>query len=411
MTTALPDMILMGFLRFAVRWDARTDEPIDWLRDSPRRKALGEAVVSVPLFRDRLKVGCLGDYKWKAITARTAPSILGGKREVIAEFQDREDDRTLFVGIDLDAGMVEVRIQVTTAALAGHEDTALDDLIAFTQRARKALAGVAGLEVGSVWIHDVGWWLEYPRARPPRRSLRYQEKSVVTFLDRRFHGSKHPSAKKDELATLLEPPPPAAISEKDGLVVVRSAKTLAREELVAAATAHNAWITARIECELADGYNELGDLRHLPDPDDEPMTLYKPVLVLPDGSIEESAWNAARKIAEAKALPDKTPVDGVWIVVPLREHVAVIAERARQAGFDGVVYPGDHGTFWDPDPPGPWLAAPPAPPPPAPTAAPRPRSARATSRRPSRAPSRGSASSRRRRRRARGSDRGAGGTA
>ena len=48
----------------------------------------------------------------------------------------------------------------------------------------------------------------------------------------------------------------------------------------------------------------------------------------------------------------------VTIVVPLREHVAMIAQEARAAGFGAVVYGDGDGNFWNPDPPGNWRPAP-----------------------------------------------------
>jgi hypothetical protein len=35
-----------------------------------------------------------------------------------------------------------------------------------------------------------------------------------------------------------------------------------------------------------------------------------------------------------------------------------VADRAKQAGFDSVLYPDDQGVFWNPDPPGVWLTPP-----------------------------------------------------
>ena len=57
-------------------------------------------------------------------------------------------------------------------------------------------------------------------------------------------------------------------------------------------------------------------------------------------------------------MPDGTPVAAVRVIVPLRHHAFEIAEQARAAGIDGVLYPDDDGDLWNPDPPGAWRTPP-----------------------------------------------------
>jgi hypothetical protein len=364
------DLDVLAFFRFAIRFDPKKDEPIAWLKDRAVRKALGEAIFSAPLFRDGLKFGNANDDELGPITAKTGQALFDGKGEVIVELQGRDGrDRDRHVQVQALEGEIEIRIELTTIGLAGFEQTALDDIIAVLQQVSKALHGVAGLQMGHVRAGFGARELEYPRARPPRVSKHYPERSIITFIDPAFHKTEHPYARPGESEKLTAPPPPSpAKMSKDGdLVVVRWARSLADDDLVAAAAGHNAWITSRIDTKIEEHFNELGDQRELVDGRPKPpLTIYaadwewgyKAVLVLPDGSVEDDAWNEAAKIAKAKKLADGSPVASMRIVVPLREHVFMVADRAKKAGFDAVLYPDDKGAFWNPDPPGNWLTPP-----------------------------------------------------
>ena len=364
------DLILLASFRYSIRFDPKKDEPIDWLSDRATRKALGEAIFSVPLFRDGLKFGQADDDDLKPITAKSGPALFAGTGELVVELQGRDGrDRDFHVQVQLLEGEVEIRPELTAVGLAGHEQTALDDLIAVAQHAAKALHGVASLRTGFVRAVFPERDVEYARARPPRETNRYPERSIITLIDPAFHKTGQPYARAGEPEKLLAPPPPAPakVSTDGDLTVVRFARTLAEDELVAASAAHNAWIVGRVDTDVADGFNELGDQREVIDGRPKaPLTLYerdteigyKAVLVMPDGSVEDDAWNEAAKIAKAKQLADGTSVASMHIIVPLREHVFVVADRAKKAGFDAVLYPDDRGGFWNPDPPGAWLTPP-----------------------------------------------------
>jgi hypothetical protein len=370
MTAPASALSLFAFFRFSIQFDPKTRRPTDWLGDRARRKALGDAIFAVPLLRDGLKVGKADDDDFAPITAATGPAILGTSGDTLADFKDREEAEDLFVRVQLGEPKVELTIKISNAAVARHHETVLDDLTALGRAVWHALHGVAGLDVGWVRADFTGRPFPYPRPRPPRQSNNYPARSIITFLDRAFHATDHPYARRSDPEKLTEPAPaaPATITNDGDLAIVRWARTLSEDDLLAAATGHDAWIADRVATTLVDGFNDLGDLREVrgtvkPAP---PLTFYsskwrvgyKAVLVEPDGSIEPSAWDEAAQIAKSKRLPDGTPVDSVRIVVPLREHVFVVADRAKQAGFDAVLYPDDKGQFWDPDPPGTWSTPP-----------------------------------------------------
>lgn len=356
------DLLLNAFLRFSI------SPGTSWLDDRSRPKALLEAVLGSPLFGG-ITLGRLGADDYEPVTPPQAAELIATGGDVLARFQDREDDDELMVDLDLRANRCEVRATATGNALAARGDEALGELVTAMQGCIAALRGVAGLSSGSIQVVSRAGAFEYPRLRPPRRSRHFPEGSVVTFLDPSFHASGASSARPAELAALTEPAPPAPaeLSARDGVVTVRWASTLA--DLVSGASAHDRWIADRLRPEIEDGFNALGDLRDHRASRGQPrgaLTLYeersrlgyKAVLVLPDGSLEPSAWNVAKRVARARALDDGTPVSAVRIIVPLRRHVFEIAKLADEAGFDAVLYPAADGSLWDPDPPGAWLGPP-----------------------------------------------------
>jgi len=364
--TAPSDLLLNAFLRFYPDQKSGTS----WLEDRARPKALLGAVLGSPLFAG-IAVGRLGGDDYEPVTPDKAAEMVATGSNVLARFLDREDDHELLIGLDLRANRCEVRATASGAALAARGAHALDDLVTAMQACIAVLRGVAGLGDGSIKINSLTGTFVYPRSRPPRESLRYPEASVVTFLDQAFHASGASAAKPDEIAALTEPAPPAPAetTTRDGVVTVRWTRTLGQDELKAGASAHGLWIADRIKPDIADHFNELGDQRDLNASNGAPsggLTLYNPrnqlgykaVLVLPDGSVEPTAWNEAKQILQAGKLEDGTPVRSVRIVVPLREHVFAIANEAKQAGFGAVVYPEGDGSFWNPDPPGDWIGPP-----------------------------------------------------
>jgi hypothetical protein len=283
------------------------------------------------------------------------------------EYVDHEiPNRNILAQFALRDAEAEVRVVLEGAPVAEHRATALDDLVAAVQRAVDAWHGIAAASEARIKAEYDGAEPPYPRARPPRKNMRYPQRSLVTFLDPAFHHSSDVFAKPEELAALTEPlpPAPAVVTTHNGLITVHWTKTLEDDAIAAASAGHDRWIR-RIDTDLADDFNaegdeaiERGNAKPLP-----PLTLYNPylklgfkaVLVLPDGEPETSAWDEAKALIEAHALPDGKPLDTLWVVVPLREHAIALHSRAVEDGFRATLYPDKHGRFWDPCPPGPWL--------------------------------------------------------
>lgn len=360
------DLRLTVFLRFFATEGRKGGS---WLKDKARTKQLAEALVGNALLAG-LTHGRVDDDDLEAITPDKAAKLLGTGREVLVELSDGADDPEVTAALDLRNDRSEVRLMVRGEPLAARASHALDDLIGAVQAVVAALAGAAGLSDGHLQADFNGREFDFPRPRPPRENSRYPERSIVTFIDGGFHASEAAFSRPGDLDALTSPAPaaPAKVSTAGGLTTVRFARTLDDAELTRAASDHAQWIADRIDTDLAFGFNEEGDQLEERGPTKPmpPLTLYdreyeigyKAVVVFPDGTYERGAWDEAKKVAKAGKLPDGTVVTAVKIVVPLREHCAVVADAARTAGFDAVVYGDSDGNFWNPDPPGNWRPAP-----------------------------------------------------
>ncbi len=371
--TAPSDLNLTAFLRFFSPLDPKSQEPIPWLKDRSRVKALVEGILSSPLFAG-IAIGRAGDEDFRAVTPAEAGTLVATGDQILARFLDRETDRIsdeLFIELDLRDSRSEVQLSACGGAITKLGDRALDEMIAVLQKCVQALKGVTGLSDGHIQAHFGDRSFDFARPRPPRRSHRYPENAIVTFLDPAFYATGVDFGKSEEMKALIEsvPPPPAQRSEKDGLVTIRWTSSCEETDLLAGASAQAQWIVDRIAPDIERGYNELGDQLEdrsaeskkrgkLTFYDPESEVGYKAVLVMPDGSYEKSAWNDALKIAKAGKLPDGAKVSGLRIIVPLREHVFAVADQAKAAGFDAVLYSDEKGNFWDPNPPGEWRTPP-----------------------------------------------------
>ncbi len=354
------------FLKLTAIAQPKSGKPVAMTKDVARIEALVEAFLSAPALAAATHMQ-IDDDAVTTVTPKTRAKRAAAGRELTVEYFDHESPkRNVLAQFALGDAEAEIRVVLEGGQLAEHRATALDDLIAAVQRAVDAWRGVAAASEARLKAEYDGAQPPYPRARPPRKNLRYPPRSLVTFLDPAFHQSGDAFAKPEELAALTEPPPPApaVVTTHNGLITVRWAKTLDDDTIAAASAGHDRWIR-RIDTDLEDDFNaegdeaiEPGNARPLP-----PLTLYNPymklgfktVLVLPDGEPEASAWNEAKALIQAHALPDGKPLDILWVIVPLREHAIALHTRAVEAGFRATLYPDKHGRFWDPCPPGPWL--------------------------------------------------------
>lgn len=354
------------FLRLTATSQPKSGEPVEMTHDRERIAAVAEAFLSAPVLAAATSAQ-VDDEPVTRVTPKSRAQLAAAGRELTIEYFDQEiPDRNVLIQLALTDAEVEIRVVVEGALLTQHRATALDQLVTAVQRTIDAWHGLAALRTGSIKAEYPGAQPPYARVRPPRDNMRFPQRSLVTFLDPAFHRSSHGLAKPAELVALTEPPPPppAVVTIHHGVTMVRWTDTLNDDAIAEASSGHDRWIR-RIDTELDDGFNERGDKQIKPGSAKAlpPLTLYnaqtktgfKAVLVQPDGEPEPSAWNEAKSLIHAGVLPDGTPLELLWVVVPLREHAIALHSRATEAGFRSTVYPDQRGRFWDPNPPGPWL--------------------------------------------------------
>jgi hypothetical protein len=361
------NLCLRLFLTLKAVTKSKPDKPVSITEDVARIAALVEAFLSAPVFAAATHAK-VDDDPVTTVTPKTrAKQAALGRKLTIQYFDHERPESNVWAEFSFSNTMAEVRVVLEGALLAEHRATALDDLVTSVQRAVDAWRGGAVATQGHIKAEYYGGAQPpYARTRPPRRNIRYPERSLVTFFDLALHQSGDAFANPSELAALTEPPPPApaVVTTDNGLTMVRWTKTLDDDAIAAASAGHHRWIR-RIDTDLDRDFNAEGD-QVIPLGNAKPLlplTFYNPymkagfktVLVLPDGEPEASAWDEARTLIQTHALPDGKPLDILWVIVPLREHAIALHSRAVEAGFKATLYPDRYGRFWDPLPPGPWL--------------------------------------------------------
>jgi hypothetical protein len=363
---------IWAILEFAFHPDAKKPgKPVQWYKDRSIVEGIVDAVARQPLFAELKLAGPDGEVTKFKNVGEAKKLVATGTDDGVA-LQDVDGARKAVVRIAPSDGSMEIRIRIGGAPLGRQHKTILDQIAAIATDVRAQLDGSAGLQFGYAFpIDQRSNVFEYPRPRPPREHATITVSSVLDLIDLTFHRSKHRDAAGEGAERLAKSELPAFAkrTEKDGLVVIRWASDAADlKDLARGAAAHEEWIGQHLPTSVLPGFNELGDgLEPRGDVQPRPpLTLYakdtktgyKAVLVLPDGRVEDTAWNDAKKILKAGKLADGAAVKRVKIVVPLREHTFAIRDRARKEGFAGVVYPDDDGEFWDTDPPGSWAGPP-----------------------------------------------------
>lgn len=198
-------------------------------------------------------------------------------------------------------------------------------------------------------------WSRVPN-RPRANYLRFE--NVVDFVDRRlierwarFEGGRVVARMVDAAV-----PAPARRSEHGSVVMVSFTDALTDEGALAAARmANERWLAAQVSPPGGAGDRRVSASDPVPAP---PLTFvdrasrrgFKTVVVFPDESREEAAWDTAVRIARSGAVDGFGALTGVYVIVPLRVHAVALAASARSAGLAGVVYPDGH-ELWSVEPP------------------------------------------------------------
>lgn len=279
------------------------------------------------------------------------------------------------VTIEPQDGALAMTLMVRDAALERSGPKALTDVAdavaVLTTRWR------SHAQLVEAWCHPfrLGGEFRYPRARPPQRTHPFRPTgAIVDVLDAAFLGTPRTEAVRAATQAMVVATVPAGVTrtERDGVICLRWVDDPRDQRAVAAACGeHERWLLAIVPATRAPGWSPDGDERldgHV-EPGIAPFALvthdtrdgrdlrhgYVEVEADDDGTITARAWEAVAPMARRRTLHDGTSLTEVRLLAPDRTTARVLVDRARDAGFDRVVYRDDGGALWDPDPPGPWL--------------------------------------------------------
>jgi hypothetical protein len=344
-------------------FELRLANETDWYRDTSRVASLVEAVSEAPWGTSLTHAGRYGAARRLKKGGTLAAALAKGKE---GQFQalDGDDEQTATVSVSFgftDAGL-DVTVMVGKEAYRDRARTLLDEIerLGLGLFARMRSLG-AGLSLG--FAHPMARGIyHYPQVRPPVAHRRLETAAILELFDLQFHRTTHEDALRDEIEALATAalPPGVTRHERDDLVVVRWIDHLEDDLAVArSAGAHERWMATLAHVKRSDAYDPQGDKRvPIRKSERAPFTFfdagkgaaYQAIEVDPSGVPDETAW------AELAGLAAAPPSDikSVWLIVPARELALELHDRARRAGFAGVLYPArDH--LWDPRPPGWWL--------------------------------------------------------
>lgn len=347
-------------LRTVLRFEL--DDDSKWFTDKKLVATLVDAVLATDLARSITHAGVMSSEKpVKTVEAMRKALVVGKALTVTALDGPAANRSSLSINLDLATDQLRTSIVIGGAPLEERRATLLASIESIAIAQLAAMRPLGGLALG--FSHPQGADFEFPRVRPPTTHRRYEVSALIDFLDLTFHRGDNPAARPDEIKALAAArlPVSARRTEHDGLVIVRWIPSLEDDRAVAiAAGRHEQWMAGAIKVERSSLYNEQGDL--VVDLSERvkraPFTMYdadedigyKAIIVDPRGRPDDEVWS---EMAAVLARPGK--VKGIRLIVPKRQLAIGLAQRAKTAGFDAVLYPGADDRLWNPQPEGWWI--------------------------------------------------------
>jgi hypothetical protein len=194
-------------------------------------------------------------------------------------------------------------------------------------------------------------WNRLPK-RPIANFVRFD--NVVDFFDPRLVALWTESGDGPVIERILAAavPPIARRLEHEGVVMQSFTDALTDETaLVTAREQHERWLVDRILAVGPAGDRQITVAAQTEAPplsfvDPESRAGFKTVVVFPDGTREDTAWQVAVAVAAAGRIEPVGPLAGVYVIVPLREHAVALYAEAQNSGLAGVTYPDERGALW-----------------------------------------------------------------
>lgn len=273
------------------------------------------------------------------------------------------ENAELALAISISARSATLRIWFDAGSLARYRGALLSEIIGLLVALREAWQDTVIADAYAFPSPQDA--LAYRRPRPLRAAARAID-AVVDIVDREAPTEGPPWARDAHLIAAAPVPAGVERQEHGSLVCLRWIGDPSDIRALAEACARHAqWLVALVPTQIVLGWNEPGDLQ-VPllnaHPKPAPLGLfdsqrgvgYLVVDVADDGAVDEDAWRRGADVLRTRRLGSGAKVKEVSLIAQDRAAALRIAERARAAGFEKVLYRKNDDELWDPFPPGLW---------------------------------------------------------
>lgn len=347
-------------------------EDAHWYRERSRAASLVDALAATSWFGELEVLGrdhAIGAPFERVDAVRDAIACGEPGTFILARGEPRmtrdTDEADTAMALDVSATSLELRVWLRARPVARYRGAVLREMVALLFALRESWQD-AVVANAFAFPHppDV---LAYRRPRPPRTAARALD-AVVDVVDRDVPPDGPPWARDARAIAAAPVPDGVERIERGRLIALRWADDPADPVAMAdACSRHAQWLVPLVSTKIILGWNELGDLK-VPlfgaHPRPEPLSLfdaqrgaaYLEIDVAPDGAVDDEAWHRAEAVARKKMLKSGAKVQEVSVIAQDRAAALRVADRARAAGFAGVLYRDESGALWDPNPPGLWTS-------------------------------------------------------
>ncbi|HSN26930.1 MAG TPA: hypothetical protein VLT45_11605 [Kofleriaceae bacterium] len=208
------------------------------------------------------------------------------------------------------------------------------------------------LSIGGMLAPDQ---MDYPRPGPPRQGTAWPLGNLDLYLGKRWHGEHDPGKqvferiRKAKLTAGVR-----RVDVSDDVMRIAFDCDLADAASVQSALVRgDSWLAPLVPTQITPGWNEHGDQMVVASTlvEREPFTYFDEdenigYWAVDGGKVDEARWKKLAAIAKKGKLPDKTPVQAVRLVAPVRKQALALLQRAAADGFEMVTYPGGEDVFW-----------------------------------------------------------------
>ncbi len=336
-----------------------------------------------------------GRYKLHRKIRSSLPDILSQLKKSPPESFELGDIRNVEIEEDLSLGIDFFSDRQLSIRLIINEKyftpNLLENMIGFILDLYRDYSQEADLGPTKISLEGV----PFQRIRPARVMSSFLDDGIIDFYDHIYYNRRAEERQKEDEGytvylgdTLVDPtssdylsgfngdidkirtadlPAPWSRSNEGSLTIIRYLDDLSASdaEIAEMFTKRLKWLYENLRPGIDDHWNELGDNREdyfnlqthslLTFYNDYLKKGFKSMVINPDGSIDEELFSSIKSWISNHRLPDNTPLETMDIIMPNRDSVLQIYERAKSIGVAKVLYPDNKRRLWNPFPEGEWL--------------------------------------------------------